>query len=208
MCVCRSLDNNQFTGTFPAAVLGACVTLRQLSLAKNSFSGMLPLQLTDCTLLDTLQLDSNRFAGAIAPSFSRLGSLRSLPFSSNVLSGSIPSTLGRLTTTLQELHLNNNLLTGALPSEIGALRGITSLCACSLLPFSSYLTRQTLLQFAVQQRPVGAGAIDRGQFGLDDQSQSEQQSIQFHCAETWNLCATTTQFGNEARRLVVFQSVP
>jgi hypothetical protein len=165
-----------FAGQIPSAVLDACSTLRQLTIANNKLEGDIPFKLNDCTLLNSLQLNSNSFVGALSPFLSRLVSLRSLRFNQNRFAGTIPSTLGRLTSALQELHLHGNQLSGTLPSEVGALRGITSLC--ELDDYVDLLSNiHVRLQDAVRKQTLRPDSLDNRLHVGHDQLESPKQCV-------------------------------
>ncbi|CAN4080957.1 unnamed protein product [Withania somnifera] len=83
------LNNNNFSGEFPASVT-FLHRIKVLVLAGNKLSGDIPLALTKLSRLYVLYLEDNHFTGEIPPL--NQPSLRFLNVSNNQLSGQIPNT--------------------------------------------------------------------------------------------------------------------
>ncbi|KAK2639604.1 hypothetical protein Ddye_027399 [Dipteronia dyeriana] len=88
--------------------------VRSIDLSKNSFSGEIPMEVTDLLALRSLNLSHNSFVGKIPESIGDMRELETLDFSVNLLSGKIPLSITSLT-YLNHLNLSNNKLTGEIP---------------------------------------------------------------------------------------------
>ncbi|KAJ8558178.1 hypothetical protein K7X08_004944 [Anisodus acutangulus] len=137
-----SFSNNSFTGELPP---GLCrVTLEELTINGNKFSGTLPGCLKNCTRLKRVRfegnnlsgnladafgvhpnlvflfLSDNQFSGELSPDWGKCEKLTSVRMDGNKISGVIPAELGNLR-ELRMLTLEGNELTGEIPSELGRL---------------------------------------------------------------------------------------
>jgi hypothetical protein len=94
--------------------------IREINLAKNSLTGLLPAaELGFLTSLRKLLMDSNpNLRGSLSTELTTLPNLHALSISDTSLSGSIPTQFGD---QLTELHLSSSFLTGSLPTELGLL---------------------------------------------------------------------------------------
>ncbi|KAL6603128.1 hypothetical protein ACP70R_043489 [Stipagrostis hirtigluma subsp. patula] len=150
------LGGNNLTGPIPAS-LAMATGVQYLSLANNSFIGRVPPEigtlcpivlelsgneltatdddggweflhgLTKCSNLTVLSLEGNKLGGTMPSSIGDLSTkLEQLGLGSNRLSGSIPPGIGNLA-ALQLLRLDSNLLTGDIPEGIGNLKNLTAL---------------------------------------------------------------------------------
>lgn len=104
------LSNNLIGGSIPTALP---VTITNLFLADNNFTGSIPDTLSSLTQLTAMSLNDNKLSGEIPDSFEGLTALVNLDLSSNNLSGELPSSLGNLP-SLTTFHLQNNQLSGTL----------------------------------------------------------------------------------------------
>ncbi|KAI7746299.1 hypothetical protein M8C21_031525, partial [Ambrosia artemisiifolia] len=104
------LSNNAIGGSIPTSFP---VTITNIFLADNNFTGSLPDTLSSLTQLSALSLNDNNLSGEIPDSFEGLTALVNLDLSSNTLSGELPSSLGSLS-SLTTFHLQNNKLSGTL----------------------------------------------------------------------------------------------
>ncbi|KAJ0695288.1 putative protein kinase RLK-Pelle-LRR-V family [Helianthus annuus] len=104
------LSNNAIGGSIPTSFP---VTITNIFLADNNFTGSLPDTLSSLTQLSALSLNDNNLSGEIPDSFEGLTALVNLDLSSNSLSGELPSSLGSLS-SLTTFHLQNNQLSGTL----------------------------------------------------------------------------------------------
>ncbi|KAK4371214.1 hypothetical protein RND71_010689 [Anisodus tanguticus] len=84
------LNNNNFSGEFPASVTGLH-RIKVLNLAGNNLSGEIPATLSKLSRLYVLYLEDNRFTGEIPPL--NQPSLKFFNVSDNEFSGEIPNTL-------------------------------------------------------------------------------------------------------------------
>ncbi|KAF3323243.1 putative LRR receptor-like serine/threonine-protein kinase [Carex littledalei] len=110
-------SNNYTNGIETSGILKLPLVVR-LDLSFNSFSGMLPVSISQMQNLRILVLAYNNFSGAIPREFGQLKQLQALDLSFNQLTGEIPSQIGNLTSLLW-LMLANNQLTGIIPPQIG-----------------------------------------------------------------------------------------
>ncbi|XP_059310727.1 receptor-like protein EIX2 [Lycium ferocissimum] len=107
------LSSNRFHGLLP---LWPNVT--HLSLAKNLFSGSIPLNIGHVmTKLQVLDLSRNAFIGSIPYSITRVNKLLRLDLSDNHLSGKIPDWWYE-SQQLQVIDLSGNNFTGGIPPTI------------------------------------------------------------------------------------------
>ncbi|CAI7840944.1 unnamed protein product, partial [Closterium sp. NIES-53] len=109
-----SIANNYFTGEFPQPLLHTHPHLAVLDLSNNSFSGSIPLQLTELLELIDINLNDNKFHGSIPSGLFHLPMLDSLQVANNFFFGNLPVTL-RASSTLATLSLAGNGFTGSLP---------------------------------------------------------------------------------------------
>ncbi|KAJ9559465.1 hypothetical protein OSB04_014079 [Centaurea solstitialis] len=146
---------NQIGGNPPSDIAQIFLGLTVLSLARNKFSGPIPLSLSNATNLIILALQGNAFTGSV-PSFSRVQSLnyfvvegnqlgngksdnlnfvsslanctnlRNLGFGTNNLGGVLPKSMFNFT-LLTELIAGENLISGNIPSEVGQLVNVRRL---------------------------------------------------------------------------------
>lgn len=96
------------------------------SMAQNSISGPIPIELCKLPNLSTLSMSGNKLSGEIPQEIWSLPSLITLTLSQNLLTGEIPSSI-RNAKNLKQLWLGNNLLTGSLPDEICELSDLEEL---------------------------------------------------------------------------------
>nr|XP_016460467.1 PREDICTED: LOW QUALITY PROTEIN: protein STRUBBELIG-RECEPTOR FAMILY 3-like [Nicotiana tabacum] len=104
------LSNNHIGGSIPSILP---VTLQNIFLSANEFTGSIPTSLSYLSQLSAMSLNGNHLTGEIPDSFHGLTALVNLDLSGNSLSGSLPSSLGSLS-SLTTLHLQNNQLSGTL----------------------------------------------------------------------------------------------
>ncbi|KAJ1697414.1 hypothetical protein LUZ63_005926 [Rhynchospora breviuscula] len=113
------LHSNYYTHGIETSGILNIPKLARLDLSFNSFSGRLPVSISQMQNLRFLVLAYNNFSGEIPPEFGKLKQLQALDLSFNQLTGEIPSEIGNLTSLLW-LMLANNQLTGSIPSQIGS----------------------------------------------------------------------------------------
>ncbi|WOG91742.1 hypothetical protein DCAR_0310992 [Daucus carota subsp. sativus] len=104
------LSNNQIGGTIPTNLP---VSLQQLYLADNKFTGSIPDSLSSMNQLSAMSLNGNQLTGDIPDSFQGLTVLVNLDLSSNKLTGQLPPSLEGLS-SLTTFRLQNNQLSGTL----------------------------------------------------------------------------------------------
>ncbi|MCD7452752.1 Protein STRUBBELIG-REPTOR FAMILY 3 [Datura stramonium] len=104
------LSNNHIGGSIPSNLP---VTLQNIFLSANVFTGSIPTSLSSLSQLSAMSLNGNHLTGEIPDSFQGLTTLVNLDLSSNNLSGPLPPSLGNLS-SLTTLHLQNNQLSGTL----------------------------------------------------------------------------------------------
>ncbi|XP_075076040.1 protein STRUBBELIG-RECEPTOR FAMILY 3 isoform X1 [Nicotiana tabacum] len=104
------LSNNHIGGSIPSILP---VTLQNIFLSANEFTGSIPTSLSYLSQLSAMSLNGNHLTGGIPDSFHGLTALVNLDLSGNSLSGSLPPSLGSLS-SLATLHLQNNQLSGTL----------------------------------------------------------------------------------------------
>jgi len=85
-----SVANNSLSGNIPVEI-GRLKMLRGLVLSHNNFSGNIPDQLSELTNLEALYLSENQLSGEIPASLSSLHFLSSFSVANNNLHGPIPS---------------------------------------------------------------------------------------------------------------------
>ncbi|XP_078164545.1 uncharacterized protein LOC144559399 [Carex rostrata] len=112
-----NLADNRLSGVVPSS-LSCSGALAVVKLENNSLTGEFPFDLKFCTRLELLDLGENNFHGII-PDWvgERFYQLQFLRLRSNLFSSNIPSKL-TLLNNLQFLDLANNNLSGPLPSGL------------------------------------------------------------------------------------------
>ncbi|XP_072998662.1 brassinosteroid LRR receptor kinase BRI1-like [Typha latifolia] len=113
------LSSNSLSGSIPS---GLCqnpglISLKELYLQNNLFTGPIPESLSNCSSLVSLDLSLNYLTGAIPASLGSLSSLRDLIMWQNSLEGEIPNELSNIQ-TLENLILDYNGLTGGIPQGL------------------------------------------------------------------------------------------
>ncbi|KAG8378339.1 hypothetical protein BUALT_Bualt08G0127100 [Buddleja alternifolia] len=149
-----NLQSNHFSGSLPSTIgMGfSLLNLENLSLDTNRLSGAIPSYINNASKLTLLQMQNNSFTGYV-PNFGNLrllqdlriwennltGDLRflssltncrhlkALEISTNPLNGVIPTSIGNLSTSLQDFQAAECGIKGAIPSEIGNLSSLLKL---------------------------------------------------------------------------------
>ncbi|KAH7568170.1 hypothetical protein ACOSP7_009377 [Xanthoceras sorbifolium] len=119
------LENNSFTGMIPQQ-LSSCQNLTLLNLAQNYLTGSVPEQLGNLSRLQVLKLQLNKLSGEIPSQFAQLQVLSTLNMSRNSLAGSIPSSISNLQ-KLTNLNLEGNTLSGTIPNSISNMSSLIEL---------------------------------------------------------------------------------
>ncbi|KAD2805978.1 hypothetical protein R6Q59_029035 [Mikania micrantha] len=112
------LHSNDYTGGLFSSGIFRLQNVSTLDLSYNSFSGLLPVEISQMASLKFLFLANNQFSGSIPSEYGNMQTLQALDLSNNQLNGSIPASLGQLTNLLW-LMIGNNSLTGEIPPELG-----------------------------------------------------------------------------------------
>jgi LRR receptor-like serine/threonine-protein kinase FLS2 len=127
------LGDNKLDGTIPSSISNAS-QLTQLDLGDNSFSGLISKGLGNLRMLEWLGLANNNLTIEsstpefnIFSSFSNLAYLRVLALEGNPLNIILPSSIGNLSTSLQNLRISNCNIKGVIPRDIGNLSNLMSL---------------------------------------------------------------------------------
>ncbi|XP_020081863.1 LRR receptor-like serine/threonine-protein kinase GSO1 [Ananas comosus] len=108
------LSSNNFSGNIPNSV-SEYANLTLLDLSQNSFNGSLPNGFGEFPKLETLLLSSNNLVGDIPASLSGIATLSRFAANENKFSGTIP---GGLTKYMRILDLSYNQLGGEIPSDL------------------------------------------------------------------------------------------
>ncbi|KAG8378358.1 hypothetical protein BUALT_Bualt08G0129100 [Buddleja alternifolia] len=129
------LDDNTFSGAIPSYITNAS-RLIHLEMHQNSFSGFVP-NFGNLRLLQKFRIWGNNLTGDLRflSSLTNCRHLQSLAISINSLNAVLPTSIGNLSTSLQDFRAAECGITGAIPSEIGNLS--------SLLAFSLYSNQLT-----------------------------------------------------------------
>jgi Leucine-rich repeat (LRR) protein len=117
------LHSNNYTDGIETSGILKLPKLVRLDLSFNSFSGRLPVSISQMQELKSLELAYNNFSGEIPREFGKLKQIQALDLSFNKLTGEIPPEIGNLTSLLW-LMLANNQLTGSIPSQIGNCKSL------------------------------------------------------------------------------------
>ncbi|KAJ8447029.1 hypothetical protein Cgig2_033598 [Carnegiea gigantea] len=151
------LASNQLQGVIPEKFADeACITLVELDLSYNNFSGMIPSGFGSCSLLEIFDISTNNFTGDLPMEiFLKMGNLKKLALAFNNFEGTLPDSVSSMSnlevldvssneisgkippgicqnpdgggTILKELYLQNNLLTGVIPPTLGNCSQLVSL---------------------------------------------------------------------------------
>ncbi|XP_059436376.1 probable LRR receptor-like serine/threonine-protein kinase At3g47570 [Corylus avellana] len=124
---------NKLSGTIPSSISNAS-KLTLLDLGNNSFSGLIPEPLGNLRLLEwlvlagnNLTIESSTLEFNFFSSLLNLAYLNILDLSDNPLNGVLPSSIGNLSTSLQELYIGNCNIKGIIPRDIGNMSNLMTL---------------------------------------------------------------------------------
>ncbi|XP_058114456.1 brassinosteroid LRR receptor kinase BRL1-like [Magnolia sinica] len=108
------LAKNQFSGEIPLELGRLCGIIQELDLSENSISGGIPSSFASCSSLEILNLGHNQLSGDFIDSvISTLSSLKRLSIAFNNLTGSVPMSL-RNCSQLEVLDLSSNGFNGTI----------------------------------------------------------------------------------------------
>lgn len=124
------LQDNSFSGPVPVA-LSNLDSLQRLYLQNNSLTGTLRFQAGKWLNLEQLQLGYNKIKGSIPLELYNMTSLSDFRFESNQLTGQLSSSIRFLNRTLRRVVLADNKMTGPLP--ITAIETLGNLRKCYIL---------------------------------------------------------------------------
>lgn len=122
-----SLLANHLVGNLPSDMGSRLPNLEELYIGNNSFSGVIPLSISNCSKLTYIDLGLNRFSGTIPNSLGDLRYLKHLRlFGNNLMSEPSSSELSIITSLtncrfLEVISIDYNPLDVILPSSIGNL---------------------------------------------------------------------------------------
>ncbi|KAL3603477.1 hypothetical protein D5086_004336, partial [Populus alba] len=118
-------ENLLLSGQFPEFSLNS--SIQYLSLRNTSFSGNIPLSISNLKSLKELDLSRCKFYGVIPPSLANLTQLEALDLSFNSFDGSIPPFQRDGVANLLSLSLQHNQLKGILYSSLFTLPSLQNL---------------------------------------------------------------------------------
>ncbi|KAM6585491.1 hypothetical protein CsatB_012493 [Cannabis sativa] len=108
-------SSNEFNGFFPPGI-GGCSKLRIFRAGFNNLTGLIPDEIYKVVTLEQISLAVNHFSGPIG-GVVQLTNLRILELYSNQLNGTIPEDIGNLA-SLDKLLLHINHFTGFIPLSL------------------------------------------------------------------------------------------
>lgn len=158
---CLSLQNldlsqNGFSGSIPDDICRQVPYMTTLDLSKNSFSGSIPNNLQECLYLNILHLQHNELSGYLPGGIGILPRLRDLDVSSNRLNGIIPSSYSNREASAFE---NNPGLCGpplskscSSRSNVGVIVGATVASAAVVAFISAFCLWWVLLRVQKKER--------------------------------------------------------
>ena len=112
-----SLAVNSFGGVLPNCIVNLSTQMQELYLGGNKMFGSIPEEIGNLINLTTFYVAENDLTGVISASIGKLQRLRELGLSFNRLSGLLPSSLGDLT-LLFHLDMRDNNLEGNIPTSL------------------------------------------------------------------------------------------
>jgi Leucine-rich repeat (LRR) protein len=144
---------NDFNGSLPLNMFNTLSNLQQFLIARNQFSGTIPVSIANASTLQKLDLEQNNLVGQVPGlgalhdlqwlnlQFNNLGDnttrdleflktltncskIRMISISNNNFGGNLPYFVGNLSTQLSELFLGGNQILGKIPAELGNLIGL------------------------------------------------------------------------------------
>lgn len=126
-----NLGKNNLIGVIPDSISNA-TKLSHLSLPGNQLTGSIPESLGNLENLDFLHLGQNNFTSksselSFFTSLTRCRRLKVLWVENNTLNGYLPSSIGNLSSFLNELDISKSGIQGRIPDEIGNLSSLADL---------------------------------------------------------------------------------
>jgi Leucine-rich repeat (LRR) protein len=106
--------------------VGSLKKLKELSVHYNSFTGEIPIKISDCTELTDLDIGVTNLNGSPPSEIGALTKLEYISMYNNSIVGTIPTEIGQLT-SLTNLFLSYNSLSVSIPSEFAALQKLQKL---------------------------------------------------------------------------------
>uniref|UniRef100_A0A0E0E391 Receptor kinase-like protein Xa21 n=1 Tax=Oryza meridionalis TaxID=40149 RepID=A0A0E0E391_9ORYZ len=149
------LHNKKFSGSIPSSLLNAS-HLQSLFLTNNSLTGHIPFfgSLQNLKILDMAYNMLEAGDWSFVSSLSNCSKLTKLLFDGNNLQGNLPSSIGNLSSNLEQLWLRNNQISRLIPPGIGNLKSLNMFYMdCNYLtgnipPTIGYLHNMVILSFA------------------------------------------------------------
>ncbi|CAI0545530.1 unnamed protein product [Linum tenue] len=120
------LDNLDLAADADLSVFANLTMLVKLSMANNSITGQIPVNIGDFRSLEFLDLSNNLFSSSLPPGVGKLASLRNLSLAGNNFSGSIPDSISGLS-SIQSLDLSHNSFSGVVPVSLTRLNSLVFL---------------------------------------------------------------------------------
>ena len=115
------LHNNSLTGSIPRQI-GNCTNLQILDLSRNKLVGNIPKEIGKLKkLTQRLAFDHNTFSGLIPKEISLLSNLQHIWLNNNQFSGILPFEIGKMR-SLRSLFIYHNNFVGPIPLTVGNLR--------------------------------------------------------------------------------------
>ncbi|KAJ0988589.1 hypothetical protein J5N97_006945 [Dioscorea zingiberensis] len=113
--------NNQLFGSLPEGLLGRAVSLEELDLSGNGFTGF--IDNVNFTSLKILNLSSNALSGSLPAKF---GSCKLVDLSNNMLSGDL-NVMKSWENELEFIDLSSNSLSGSFPNDMPQFESLTAI---------------------------------------------------------------------------------
>ncbi|KAL3820267.1 hypothetical protein ACJIZ3_006172 [Penstemon smallii] len=125
------LGQNKLVGPIPDSISNAS-SLTRLSLVANKLTGPIPSSLGELRFLDFLNLGENDFTTdnselSFITSLTNCRHLRVIWIQNNSFNGYIPTSIGNLSTSLEQIDASNSGIRGIIPQGIGNLSNLVSM---------------------------------------------------------------------------------
>jgi hypothetical protein len=140
------LNNNEFVGPLPTSI-GRLVSLQEMTLGYNYFTGSLPKEYKSLTQLQSFHVKD--IPSLEGPFFSDFGihwaKLQYLILDGTALTGTIPSNvIASWSDSIIDMQLGENILSGTFPTEIGACTHLTNLYSSGMNLYGPFPNVTTL----------------------------------------------------------------